>query len=293
MKSIRVAAVSMNGGLGQPERSLDEIARWCQRAQEAEAELVLFPELVVHGHCTPNTGEIAESVPDGPSVRRLELLARESNLVLSVGLSEREGDNIYNTQVLVTPSGYVGKQRKIHMSRDEVLHYQGGCDMPVIDVGKCRVGTIICFDNLFPEISRTLALRGADVMLAPHAARLKMWDDAPESEAAARRYTYDTYLQLRLRGRENACFYVVTDQVGRAGYVDRYARDHPNQPHHAGGAMIIGPGGEVLAASQTERIQDEMITATLSGAALDEERNLSNYPLKVRRPELFGDLVDR
>lgn len=57
--------------------------------------------------------------------------------------------------------------------------------------------------------------------------------------------------------------------------------------------MIIGPGGEVLAASQTERIQDEMITATLSGAALDEERNLSNYPLKVRRPELFGDLVDR
>ena len=87
MKSIRVAAVSMNGGLGQPERSLDEIARWCQRAQEAEAELVLFPELVVHGHCTPNTGEIAESVPDGPSVRRLELLARESNLVLSVGLS--------------------------------------------------------------------------------------------------------------------------------------------------------------------------------------------------------------
>ena len=151
MKSIRVAAVSMNGGLGQPERSLDEISRWCQRAQEAKAELVLFPELVVHGHCTPNTGEIAESVPDGPSVRRLELLARESNLVLSVGLSEREGDNIYNTQVLVTPSGYVGKQRKIHMSRDEVLHYQGGCDMPVIDVGKCRVGTIICFDNLFPR----------------------------------------------------------------------------------------------------------------------------------------------
>ena len=70
MQSTRVAAVSMNGLLGEPERVLAAIDGWCERAAAAKADLVLFPELVVHGHCTPNTWELAEPVPDGPSTRR-------------------------------------------------------------------------------------------------------------------------------------------------------------------------------------------------------------------------------
>ena len=69
MQMTRVAAVSMNGLLGEPERVLAAIDGWCERAAAAKADLVLFPELVVHGHCTPNTWELAEPVPDGPSVR--------------------------------------------------------------------------------------------------------------------------------------------------------------------------------------------------------------------------------
>jgi len=69
MQSLRVAAVSMNSELGQPAKALASIAGWCQRAAEEQADLVLFPELVVHGHCTPNTWELAEAVPDGPRGR--------------------------------------------------------------------------------------------------------------------------------------------------------------------------------------------------------------------------------
>src|ERR1700751_4422034 len=177
MQTIRVAAVSMNGFLGQPERVLNNIARWCERAAAEQAELVLFPELVVHGHCTPNSWELAEPVPDGPSVRRLVDLARQFRPVLCVGLSEKERDIVYNTQVLVGPDGFIGKQRKLHLSRDEVLYYKGGRDITVFDLGKCKVGTIICYDNQFPEVARILALRGADVLLMPHAARIKMWND--------------------------------------------------------------------------------------------------------------------
>src|ERR1700678_632889 len=101
MQATRVAAVSMNGLLGDAERVLEAIDGWCARAAEAKADLVLFPELVVHGHCTPNTWELAEPVPDGPSVRRLSDMARHHGLVLSVGLSEKERDIVYNTQVLV------------------------------------------------------------------------------------------------------------------------------------------------------------------------------------------------
>src|SRR3954454_11515 len=193
MKTTVVAAVSMNGFLGQPDRVLHAIEGWCRKARGEGAELVLFPELVIHGHCTPNTWELAEPVPDGPSVRKLEEIAARLGLVLCAGLSEKERDIVYNTQVLVGPHGYIGKQRKLHLSRDEVGFYKGGREIVVFDIGKCKVGTVICYDNWFPEIPRILALRGADVILMPHAAREKGWDDTPESEAAARRHVYDYY----------------------------------------------------------------------------------------------------
>ena len=75
MQSIRVAAVSMNSELGKTEQTLDKISVYCEKAVADNAELVLFPELVVHGHCTPNTWEVAEPVPHGPSVERLIALA--------------------------------------------------------------------------------------------------------------------------------------------------------------------------------------------------------------------------
>ena len=116
MKTTRVAAVSMNGYLGDPQRVLGGIDAWCERAAADKVELVLFPELVVHGHCTPNTWALAEPVaPDGPShvARRLvEIAPPPSKLTLCAGMSEKERDIVYNTMVLIAPDGYLGKQRK-------------------------------------------------------------------------------------------------------------------------------------------------------------------------------------
>lgn len=291
MQSIRIAAVSMNSQLGTPEQTLAAIAGWCERAVAEKAELVLFPELVVHGHCTPNTWELAEPVPGGPSVERLAQLGQRHQIVLSVGLSEKERDIVYNTQVLLGPRGYIGKQRKIHLSRDEVLFYKGGRELSVYDIGKCKVGTSICYDNMFPELARILALREADILLMPHAARLKMWDESAESQAAARRYSFEFLRVYGLRARENACFAILADQAGRAGYVEAYPPNHPNQPHHAGAAIVFGPDGEIIAHAQTERIREEMVVTTLDPAALAAERSQSNYPLRTRRPELYGELV--
>ena len=291
MKATRVAAVSMNGLLGEPERTLAGIDGWCGRAAAAKADLVLFPELVVHGHCTPKTWELAETVPDGPSARKLSEIARRHGLVISVGLSEKDRDIVYNTQMLVGPDGYIGKQRKLHLSRDEVNYYKGGRDILVFDIGCCKVGTIICYDNQFPEIARVLALRGAEVLLMPHAARFKPWQDTPEAEAKARRHSHDFVAVYALRARENACFAVLTDQAGRAGTLDSYPEDHENQPHHAGVALIWGPDGELLASTHRERVQEEMIVADLDPMLLARERSLANYALRTRRPELFGELV--
>jgi predicted amidohydrolase len=281
----------MNGLLGVPERVLSAIDAWCERAASEKAELVLFPELVVHGHCTPNTWQLAEPVPDGPSVAQLVRIARRHQLVVCAGLSEKERDIVYNTQVLVGPHGFVGKQRKLHLSRDEAFYYKGGRELPVFDVGPCKLGIVICYDNQFPEVARVLALRGADVLLMPHAARFHTWDDTPESEAAARRFAHRFLNKYALRARENACFAVLADQVGRAGHVDHWPRDSENQPHHAGAAIVWGPDGEPIASTQEERIREEMIVATLDATLLARERSLANYMLRTRRPELFAELV--
>jgi predicted amidohydrolase len=291
MKTTQVAAVSMNGYLGDPRRVLQAIDDWCEKAAAAKAELVLFPELVIHGHCTPNTWEIAEPVPDGPSVATLIDIAKRHRLVVCAGMSEKERDIVYNTQVLVGPQGYIGKQRKLHLSRDEVFYYKGGREIPVFDIGPCNVGIVICYDNQFPEVWRVLALRGADVVLMPHAGRFKLWTDTPESQAAARRYSHNFLKKYALRARENACFAILADQAGRAGHVDLWPADSENQPHHAGAALIWGPDGELIASTQEERIKDEMIVATLESALLAHERSLANYMLRTRRPELFGELV--
>ncbi|MBI3865159.1 MAG: hypothetical protein HY290_25065 [Planctomycetia bacterium] len=292
MQSFRIAAVSINAPLGEPCTMLDAVDRYAAQAAAKQARLALFPELLIHGHCTPNTWEVAESVPEGRSTRRLCEIAAQHRICLSVGLSEKERDIVYNTQVLVGPDGYIGKQRKIHLSRDETLFYKGGRELPVFDIGLCKLGTVICYDNSFPELARILALRGAEVLLMPHAARLKTWDDTPQSECAARKHASHYYrTMMPCRARENACFAVVADQAGRAGYVDRYPRESPAQPHHPGGAFVFDPQGEVVAATQDERIVDEMIVADLDVAAFNTVRSDPNFTLRTRRPELFGELV--
>lgn len=292
MQTIRVAAVSMNSELDKQQQTLERIGDFCERAVSEKAELVLFPELLVHGHCAPNTWELAEPVPDGQSTQRLIDLSKRFGLFLCVGLSEKENDIVYNTQVVVGPQGYLGSQRKLHMSRDESFFYKGGREIQVIDVGKCKVGIVICYDNQFPEIARIVALKGADLILMPHAARQGRWDDSPQSQAAARTKVFDYFSSsYRMRARENACFCVYADQAGRAGYVDSLPRDHYNQPHHPGGAMIIDPAGDLLAHTQTEEIRDEMIVADLDASRLAAARSHPNYTLRTRRPELFAELV--
>jgi N-carbamoylputrescine amidase len=294
MYKTRVAALAINGLLGNPQQNLDAIAHWSKQAKDAGADLALFPELVVHGHCAPDTWYQAEPVPDGPSTERLCRISRDLDLFLSVGLSEKEHDIVYNTQVLTGPSGFIGAQRKLHMSRDEALFYTGAKQAPaVFDIGKCRVGTSICFDGTFPEVSRILALHGADVLLMPHAARMTMWTDDPESvkQAAAAPVNYFTRLYAA-RAYENACFAVVCNQAGRAGYVDTYPKDSENQPHHAGGCVVFDPLGDVVAQTGGTCIREEMLIADLAPEKLWEARSKPNYALRHRRPELYKALSE-
>jgi len=196
--------------------------------------------------------------------------------------------------VLFGPSGYVGKQRKIHLSRDEKNHYAGGSTFEVFDIGKCIVGTTICYDSQFPELSRILMLKGVEVQLMPHAMRECHWRHGDKvSERHARHHLHKLMSRYCMRAWENYCFVLVTDQAGRAGVVETLSIDDVNQPYHPGGAMIIGPDAEILCQTQTEQIRDEMIIQNLRAKDLKAMRDHENFHLRTRRTDLFEDLLLR
>lgn len=293
MKTFRVAAVTMNARLGDVGGNLEKMAGWTGRAAAEGAQVVLFPELSVNGHCDPETERNAELVPHGPSVQAMCRLASQHGLFLCAGLSERDGDKVLNTQVMVGPAGFVGGQRKIHLSRDEVLYFQPGSECVVMDLGFCRVGISICYDGWSPEVPRMLALGGAEVLLAPHASRMRMWQDTAESERAAAQHAAGFFHKVfPARAFENGCFVVVVNQAGKAGTVARYAPDDPNQPHHAGACMVFDPAGDVVAELGCDAVREEMLVADLDAGRLEAARAYANWTLRTRRPEVYGRLVE-
>ena len=148
---------------------IDENLRRVERLIHQEmAELLVLPELFNTGYLFTShqeVEELAEEIPDGKTTRFLCELAGRCGSFIVGGLAEREGDRFYNSAVLVSPRGYVGTYRKIHLFSEEKLWFSpGDLKLDVFDLGCCRIGIMICFDWFFPETTRILALQGADVI---------------------------------------------------------------------------------------------------------------------------------
>ena len=289
MNSFKVATVQHNSIVGDKSGNLEQIISWTKKAKKAGAKLVLFPELNITGHAGDKAMvRYAEPVPGGPSIERLMKLARELDIYICAGITEDDHYIHYNTQFIVGPEGFIGKQRKVHMSGDEYLYFRGGTELPVFELPFARVGIIICYDNLFPEISRCLAVKGAEVLLCPHAARFGEW---PENTAGRYKAVESRKQRWRLtqccRAFDNACFVALCDTAGRS------AMDISGvEANHAGGCMVINPRGKVIAESQSKDIQDEMIVVELDAEVIAKRRSSAGLNLHRRRPEVFKVLSE-
>ena len=108
---------------------------------------------------------------DGRIFRTIQEQAKECGIVVSYGFCELYRGTHYNTSALVGPDGLIGLQRKVHASYDEFFRFRQAYEWGVYDLGFCTVGTAICHDSDFFESWRILALKGAEVILLPHANR--------------------------------------------------------------------------------------------------------------------------
>lgn len=140
-------------------------------ALAAGADVVVLPELVQSGYLTRrDLAEAHAERVDGPFVDSLSRVARDSGGGLIVaGMCERDGDAIYNSVVIVGAEGLVHTYRKTHLFDLEREVFAQGDDLPIIETTFGRIGICVCYDLRFVEVLRSLALRGADVVVAPAA----------------------------------------------------------------------------------------------------------------------------
>jgi predicted amidohydrolase len=231
------------------------------------AEIIVLPELFNTGYLIVSKDEafdLSEPIPGGKTTEALSAAARETNAHIVAGLIERENDNLFNSAVVISPSGYLGKYRKIHLFSEEKLWFQpGDLGFNVFDIGICKIGVMVCFDWFFPESMRTLALKGADLIC--HSANLVL----PFCQDA-----------MITRCLENRVFAVTANRTGEENRKGE-------KLHYTGRSQITGPDAKILyqAGAETEEIGIAEIDVNLSR---DKNLNLYNHILLDRRKDFYS-----
>ena len=201
---VPVAGVQMDVLIGDNETNVDRMVTWLDDERTASAQLVVFPECAVTGYCFESKSEamfVAESL-DGPSTTKLLDAAKQHNKFLAYGMLERNGGKLHNSCVLLGPNGVVGVYRKIHLPFLGVDRFvdAGVEPMEVFEVAGIRVGMHICYDASFPEATRVLALKGADLVILP-----TNWPPGAD--------TFAEYLP-NARALENHIYFMAVNRVG-------------------------------------------------------------------------------
>ena len=303
MNRIRAASVQFQHLPGDKQANLRIVESFVDKAVEERADLVVFPEMCLTGYWHVRNLDkagvegLAEPVPDGPLSRALLALSSEKSLTIGAGLIERGDDGLnYNTYLVAMPDGRFAKHRKLHAFISE--HVSSGSDYTVFELPDgTKAGVLICYDCNLGENVRATALRGAEVLLAPHqtggcdtpsprcmgAIDLKLWEnrsenpEAIEAELKGPKGREWLLKWLPARAHDNGIFLVFSNGVG----VD-------DNEVRTGNAMILDPYGDLLA--ETWRAADDLVVADLDP---DLRKMCTGVRwIRSRRPELYAELAE-
>ncbi len=275
MAGILVAAAQTAPRIGGVPGNLEDIACILARAAGRGARLVVFPECALTGYNHASRAEalaVAETLP-GPASKHLAAITRELGVHVVFGMLEHDGPRLYNSAVLLGPEGLIGVYRKTHLPTLGVDRFldPGAGPLEVFDTAIGKIGILICYDSVFPECPRVLALKGADILVLP--------TNFPEGKAVR---VIEHVLPARTI--ENRVYVIAANRVGsERGTV------------FAGRSRIIDPGGEVIRAASADK--EELILAEIRPETARDKRVVvrpGEYETDYvgdRRPELYDDLT--
>lgn len=233
----------------------------------ADADLMVLPELTISGYLFKDAAEAAacsERVP-GPSTEFFGDLAAANNTHYIYGFIEAGEDGLlYNSAACVFPDRSFRVYRKAHLfNREKLVFTPGNSQFEVFEINGVKIGMLICFDHMFPEAARTLALQGVEVICHPSNLVL---------EGLAQ-------VTSRSRAIENRIFWILANRIGSevSGTVSCT---------FTGGSQICAPTGEILAAASRE---EELlgIREIDPASAQDKQIGKRNDLFKDRRRELY------
>lgn len=247
---MKVAVAQIACALGDVAANVRTLSDCCARAKEAGAELLVFPEMSDTGYSMPVIAATATSWSEG-AVPALKETARRVSLAIICGVSERDGERIYNSQVFISAEGdVVAKYRKTHLFTPAPIHedkcFTCGDELVASDFTDLRVGLSICYDLRFPEVHRRLATEeNANVLVISSA------------------WPFPRVEHLRVlataRAIENQSYVVLANRVGT-----------DDGTTFCGTSAIIDPYGVVTAAASAER--EELIYGDVSETVLRSVR---------------------
>ncbi|MFB3891553.1 MAG: carbon-nitrogen hydrolase family protein [Phycisphaerae bacterium] len=277
-KHVTVTAASIKSRWGCVDENLAEVVKAAQRAADDNSRLLLLPECCLTGADWP-TGETRPSLEqvavtlDSPPMLEVLRAARRTGVVIAVGLYEKRKGRICVTQAYAGPRGMIGAYRKVHQGGQSSFEKEL---FPVHDLGFVRVGCSICYDNMFPECARILALKGAELLLSP-------FTSLPLTRKAWR---LERLVALRARAQDNRLF------VLSVSHAQAHVAGKPSEWGYSGICCAINPLGEVIGMSGGRAGRPQRLTVTLDAAAR-RTYLLAHVPsMLARRAADYHELAD-
>lgn len=168
---VNIACIQMEPIVGDKAHNIAKSLTLIGEAADHGARLIVLPELCNSGYVFDSRDEaesLSETIPSGETVTAWMQIARERGLHIVAGINERDGDDLYNSAVVIGPKGHIGTFRKVHLwNRENAFFTPGNLGFPVFDTPLGRIGAMICYDGWFPESYRECALQQADIVCVP------------------------------------------------------------------------------------------------------------------------------
>ncbi len=248
--------------LGNYEATIETIS---SLVQNTESDLFVLPELANSGY-NFDSREAAfaasETIDDSRFIDALSALAKEKNALFVSGFCERDGNKLYNSAVLVSPQGVIGLYRKLHLFLNEKkIFTPGDKGLPVFETEWGKIGVLICFDWMFPEAWRKLAMQGAQLIAHPSNLVLPYCQNVVPSYALV-----------------NRCYVATANRIGTE-----------KELTFSGRSLIANPNGDIIvmgAPDQSQLIQADVDLSITS----DKFITKLNHVFDDRRSDVYGNL---
>jgi predicted amidohydrolase len=224
-KNMKTGFVQFNPVFGRVAKNLKTIHRL---VTSVKADLLVLPELCLSGYNFTSKDEVRQlsETSEGLSIKALKLLSKKTGTILVAGFAEQAGKKIFNSSILIRPSGKTDIYRKTHLFWNEKKWFApGDTGFKVFRAGQARIGMMICYDWFFPEAARSLALNGAQIIC--HPANLVL-PYCPRS--------------MPVRALENKVFTITANRTGR----EKRGRQ---DLRFIGNSIMAGPDSTVLASA--------------------------------------------